>query len=45
MSTGKRKYDEIQSSGLYLPQRDGAGDVELSTSADEVNDNQVSDSL
>ena len=42
MSTGKRKYDEIASSGYYLPQRDGAGDVELCSSASEVNDDKVS---
>lgn len=42
MSTGKRKYDEIASSGYYIPQRDGAGDVELCSSASEVCDDKVS---
>ena len=42
MSTGKRKYDEIASSGYYLPQRDGAGDVELCSSPSEVYDDKVS---
>lgn len=45
MSTGKRKYDEIASSGYYLPQRDGAGDVELCSSPSEVYDDKAADAV
>ncbi|XP_024363626.1 uncharacterized protein [Physcomitrium patens] len=36
ISTGKRKHDEISSGNYYIPQRDGAADVELSTLGPEA---------
>lgn len=43
MSTGKRKHDEIAST-YYIPQRDGAADIELCTSAIDMSSDLVSES-
>lgn len=42
MSTGKRKHDEIAST-YYIPQRDGAADIELCTSAIDMSSDLVSE--